>query len=264
MRPSSSGNTGKPNPFQRMALKPTSPISPADLAVLQKRLSYSFKAPERLRQAVTHKSYLNESKDKTVADNERFEFLGDAVLDLIISEALIDRFPRAPEGDLSKMKARVVSEGTLARIAKEIGLGRYLYLGKGEERTLGREKSSLLADATEAVIAAIYLDGGLPAAREVVMREFEPFLQDLIRPEVTVDYKTELQELCQKEFESLPAYQVIRESGPDHQKRFEVELRIRNASYAVAEGKSKKEAEQRAAQIALDRLRKGEQAPPAE
>ncbi len=235
-------------------------MSPADLSSLQQRLAYLFQAPARLQQAVTHKSYINEMKEKTIEDNERFEFLGDAVLDLIISEALVARFPDSPEGDLSKMKSRVVSEGTLARIAKEIRLGQYLYLGRGEERTLGREKSSLLADALEALIAAIYLDGGLPAAREVVIREFEPFLQELTRPEVTVDYKTELQELCQKEFESLPTYQVIRETGPDHQKRFEVEIRIQNHPHATAIGRSKKEAEQRAAQIALDKLRKGERA----
>ncbi len=239
-------------------------MSPSDLASLQQRLSYLFQSPGRLRQAVTHKSYINETKDKTVEDNERFEFLGDAVLDLIISEALVARFPNAPEGDLSKMKSRVVSEGTLARIAKEIDLGRYLYLGKGEERTLGREKSSLLADALEALIAAVYLDGGLSPAREVVMREFEPALQELTRPEMTADYKTELQERCQKEFESLPLYQVIRETGPDHQKLFEVEIRIQNTPYATATGRSKKEAEQRAAQIALDKLRKGEPPPSAE
>ncbi len=235
-------------------------MSPADLSFLQQRLAYFFQAPERLRQAVTHKSYINETKDKTVEDNERFEFLGDAVLDLIISEALVARFPNSPEGDLSKMKSRVVSEGTLARIAKEIDLGRYLYLGKGEERTLGREKSSLLADALEALIAAVYLDGGLPPVREVVLREFESSLQELTRPEVTVDYKTELQERCQKEFESLPAYQVIRESGPDHQKLFEVEIWIQGTPYATAAGRSKKEAEQRAAQITLEKLRKGERA----
>jgi ribonuclease-3 len=239
-------------------------MSPADLSSLQQRLAYFFKSPERLRQAVTHKSYINETKDKTVEDNERLEFLGDAVLDLIISEALVARFPNAPEGDLSKMKSRVVSEGTLARIAKEIDLGRYLYLGKGEERTLGREKSSLLADAMEAVIAAVYLDGGLSPAREIVMREFEPSLKELTRPEVSADYKTELQELCQKEFESLPTYQVIRESGPDHQKLFEVEIRIQGQPYATATGRSKKEAEQRAAQITLDKLRKGEPPPQGE
>lgn len=115
-----------------------------------------------------------------------------------------------------------------------------------------------MADALEALIAAVYLDGGLPPVRDFVLREFEPFLQELTRPEATVDYKTELQELCQKEFESLPAYQVIRETGPDHQKLFEVEIRIQGLSYATATGRSKKEAEQRAAQIALDKLRRGE------
>ncbi|HEY5599180.1 MAG TPA: ribonuclease III [Candidatus Manganitrophaceae bacterium] len=229
-----------------------------DLSSLQKRLSYFFREPKRLRQALTHKSYLNESRDKTSEDNERYEFMGDAVLDLIVSEALMERFPGAPEGDLSKMKAKVVSEGTLARTAREIGLGRFLLLGRGEEMTLGREKSSLLADAMEAVIAAVYLDGGFPAAREVVLREFASPLQELTRADLSIDYKTELQELCQKKFETLPAYSLIRESGPDHQKIFEVEIQIRGIAYGTGAGKSKKEAEQKAARTALERLREEE------
>lgn len=226
-------------------------MSSADLSTLQERLRYFFQAPIRLRQALTHKSYFNETQDKSIEDNERLEFLGDAVLDLIISEALVARFPDAPEGDLSKMKAKVVSETTLARIAREIGLGRFLLLGKGEERTLGREKSSLLADAMEAVIAAIYLDRGYLAAREVVLKEFALPLEELTGPEVSVDYKTELQEFCQKAFETLPTYRVIQESGPDHQKIFEVEIAILGAPYGIGVGKSKKEAEQRAAQMTL-------------
>jgi ribonuclease-3 len=230
-----------------------------DASFLEKRLSYSFIEPQLLRQALTHKSYLNESKDKTVKDNERFEFLGDAVLDLIISEALVKRFPDSSEGDLSKMKAKVVSEGTLARIAKGIDLGDFLFLGKGEEMTLGREKGSLLADALEAVIAAIYLDQGFFAAREMVLNEFDLSLQELTRPDQSVDYKTELQELCQEMFESLPVYQVIQESGPDHQKTFEVEIRIKGNVFGVGIGKSKKEAEQRAAEITLKQLQKKEE-----
>lgn len=232
-------------------------MTPKDLSVLQKRLSYSFAEPKRLRQALTHKSYLNESKDKEVKDNERLEFLGDAVLALIISEALVRRFPDSPEGDLSKMKAKVVSEGTLARVAKGIDLGNFLFLGKGEEITLGREKSSLLADALEAVIAAIYLDRGFQAAREVVLKEFELPLQETNRPDQSSDYKTELQEQCQELFEALPVYQVIQESGPDHKKTFEVEIRIQGELFGTGAGKSKKEAEQRAAQGALEQLRKG-------
>ncbi|HZR47192.1 MAG TPA: ribonuclease III [Candidatus Manganitrophaceae bacterium] len=231
-------------------------MTPKDLSVLQKRLSYFFAEPKRLRQALTHKSYLNESKDKEVKDNERLEFLGDAVLDLIISEALIRRFPDSPEGDLSKLKAKVVSEGTLARVAKEIDLGSFLFLGKGEEITFGREKHSLLADALEAVIAAIYLDRGFSAAREVVLKEFDLPLRETDRPNQSFDYKTELQEHCQEVFEALPVYQVIQESGPDHQKIFEVEIRIRGELFGAGAGKSKKEAEQKAARAALEQLRK--------
>lgn len=230
-----------------------------DLSFLQKRLSYSFTEPKLLRQALTHKSYLNESKDKTVKDNERFEFLGDAVLDFIISEALVERFPELPEGDLSKMKAKVVSEGTLARIAKGIDLGSFLFLGKGEEITSGRGKSSLLADAMEALIAAIYLDGGFAAVREVVLKEFDLPLQETTRPDLVVDYKTELQEYCQQAFGLLPYYRVIQESGPDHQKTFEVEIEIRGKTFGVGIGKSKKEAEQKAAEITLEQLRNKEE-----
>ena len=229
-------------------------MTPKDLSVLQKRLSYSFAEPKLLRQALTHKSYLNESKEKKVQDNERLEFLGDAVLDLIISEALVRRFPDSPEGDLSKMKAKVVSEGTLARVAKEIDLGSFLFLGKGEELTFGREKSSLLANALEAVIAAVYLDRDFYAAREMVLTAFELPLQETSRPDQSVDYKTELQEQCQEIFELLPVYQVIQESGPDHQKTFEVEIRIQGNPFGIGIGKSKKEAEQKAAQAALAQL----------
>lgn len=229
-----------------------------DLSRLQNALSYSFKEPNGLKQALIHKSYVNETKDKGLADNERLEFLGDAVLDLVISEALMKRFPNAPEGDLSKMKAKVVNEGTLALIAKEIELGKFLYLGKGEERTLGREKVSLLADAMEAVIAAIYLDRDFSAARQVVLKLFEAPLHDLTGPDVSVDYKTELQELCQKKFALLPFYHLLRESGPDHEKRFEVEIRIQGVSYGIGRGRSKKEAEQKAAQATLEALQKKE------
>jgi ribonuclease III len=229
-----------------------------DLSFLQNRLSYTFVEPKLLRQALTHKSYLNESKDKTVKDNERFEFLGDAVLDLVVSETLMKRFPGSSEGDLSKMKAKVVSEGTLARIARGIDLGDFLFLGKGEEMTSGREKDSLLADAMEAVIAAIYLDRGFDASREVVLKEFERCLQELTRPDRSMDYKTELQEFCQEMFEVLPVYKVVQESGPDHQKTFEVEISVQGKSFGVGIGRSKKEAEQKAAEATLGRLREKE------
>ncbi|MFQ5949612.1 MAG: ribonuclease III [Nitrospiria bacterium] len=231
-------------------------MMPKDLTLLQRRLSFFFNEPRRLQQALTHKSYLNEAKEEGVKDNERLEFLGDAVLDLIISDVLMERFPDAPEGALSKMKARIVSEETLARVAKQIDLGNFLYLGKGEEMTRGKEKRSLLADAMEAVIAAIYLDKGLSSVQEVVLKRFEQSLEELTQSKMTSDYKTELQERCQKRFGSLPVYEVIQESGPDHQKIFEIEIRIDEVPYGIGTGSSKKEAEQRAAKIALEQLQK--------
>lgn len=229
-------------------------MTPKDLKFLERELSYSFEDPARLRQSLTHKSYLNENKDMGVKDNERLEFLGDSVLGLIISDVLMERFPEASEGDLSKMKARIVSEETLARVAKGIDLGSYLYLGKGEERTLGKEKPSLLSDAMEAVIAAIYLDKGFTPVREVVLKQFEKCLKEVTLSNFSSDYKTELQEQCQKRFGTLPVYTVVQESGPDHQKRFEIEIRINEAPYGISDGNSKKEAEQRAAKIALEKL----------
>lgn len=232
---------------------------PKDLTFLQNKLFYFFDEPARLRQALTHKSYLNENREAGAKDNERLEFLGDAVLGLIISDVLMEGFADASEGDLSKMKARIVSEETLARIAKGIDLGSFLYLGKGEERTLGKEKPSLLADAMEAVIAAIYLDKGFASVREVVLKQFEQPLKEVALSKVAGDYKTELQEQCQKRFGTLPVYAVVQESGPDHQKRFEIEIRINEAPYGISAGNSKKEAEQRAAKIALEKLQESTQ-----
>jgi ribonuclease-3 len=221
---------------------------------LLERLAYRFRSPSLLDDALTHKSYLNEAPDPARRDNERLEFLGDAVLDLVISEALLSRFPQAPEGTLSKLRARVVSEAALSQVARRLELGGALRLGRGEELTGGRDKPSLLADALEAVIAAIYADGGIDAAREVVLAAFAEPLDNLSRPEVT-DHKTELQEVCQRAFGGLPVYRVLGESGPDHHKEFEVELSIRGEVYGIGTGRSKKEAEQRAAQHALQKLK---------
>ncbi len=227
----------------------------ADLSPLGKKLSFTFSDLGLLKRALTHKSYVNESNDKTLQDNERLEFLGDAVLDMIISDALIERYPEAKEGDLSKMKSSIVSEGTLAAIANGVDLGGFLFLGKGEERTKGRCKNSLLSDALEAVIAAMYLDQGFLATKTAVLRLFAPSIKGLtdIR---TSDYKTALQEFCQKAFERLPTYRVIQESGPDHQKTFEVAIEIDGTSYGTGAGRSKKEAEQMAARTALGQLQK--------
>ncbi len=224
---------------------------------LEERLAYPFRDQKILTRALTHASFLHEAKAKESGeDNERLEFLGDAVLDLVVSEELIRRYPFASEGELSKMKSRIVSGTALARVGREIRLGEEFLLGRGEERTGGREKSSLLADAMEAVIAAVYLDGGLSAAREVVLHLFAAEMKEMEKPETGGDYKTELQELCQKGYEVLPVYSVVAESGPDHQKVFEVEIRISDRLFGAGAGRSKKEAEQKAAKEVLERLRR--------
>ncbi len=236
-------------------------MSSSELDQLQERLSYRFKRPNLLREAITHKSYFHENRDQVQQDNERLEFLGDAVLDLVMAELLINRFPEATEGELSKAKARLVSEPMLSQIARQIEIGRFVLLGKGEELTQGREKPSILADTLEAVIAALYLDGGLSAAEKFIARCFEQRIRDLAEPSGSespmrpyFDYKTSLQELCQKEFETLPVYELLRESGPDHQKLFEIQLSIAGRVISVGAGRTKKEAEQQAAKQALKQL----------
>lgn len=218
-------------------------------------LGYQFRDPQLLEQALTHKSYVNERKPNEDQDNERLEFLGDAVLSLIISEHLAVTCPELSEGALSKLKARLVSESCLAAAAIRLDLGRHLRLGKGEELSKGREKQSLLADALEALLAAIYLDGGLAAGRAFTEQVLAPELQGVedqhVRPGMD-DYKTQFQELCQKRFNTLPHYATVRESGPDHQKLFEVELTLKSTVVGVGRGRTKKEAEQMAAQQALE------------
>src|SRR5216684_3262793 len=228
---------------------------------IQRRLGYRFQRSSLLIEALTHKSYLNEAKETGRVDNERLEFLGDAVLDLVVSEYLLSAFPDAAEGELSKLRARLVSEKTLARAARRIGLGDLLRLGRGETKTHGYSKPSILADALEAVFAGVYLDGGLDAAAASVKAAFSEELASCDRSLLARgDFKTDLQEVCQREFEMLPHYRTIRETGPDHEKLFEVEILIRGERYGVGVGTSKKEAEQMAAKHALEKLKqeKGE------
>ncbi len=221
-----------------------------DLAEAQKRLGCLFKKPELLVQALTHKSYFHEHPDRGQGDNERLEFLGDAVLDLVIRGALLSQNPDRTEGDLSKMRARVVSEPALAEVARTIGLGPFLFLGTGEEKGGGRERPSLLSDALEAVIAAIYLDRGMRAAKSFILKAFANPLRDLSSNPFW-DYKTALQEHCQGVLGILPTYHLLSELGPGHQKRFTIEVQIQGVSYGVGTGKNKKEAQQQAAEIAL-------------
>ncbi|MBI4401502.1 MAG: ribonuclease III [Nitrospirae bacterium] len=220
----------------------------------QQAIGYAFRQPRLLDEALTHKSHVNEIKDKGRKHNERLEFLGDAVLALVVSEHLAASFPSSTEGQLSKLKARLVSEASLAKAARRLNLGSLLRLGRGEELTQGREKDSLLANALEAMIAAIYLDGGLDPARAFILRAFARSLEDphaLHDDAVSQDYKTQLQEWCQKRFDTLPQYVTVRESGPDHQKMFEVQLRVQGDILGVGVGRTKKEAEQMAAKHAL-------------
>ncbi len=221
---------------------------------LQKRLSYNFIDIGLLREAITHKSYVNENPDLNSKDNERLEFLGDAVLDLAISSYLVKNFPYYQEGELSKLKSMMVSETSLSRIASDLDIGEYLLLGRGEEHTGGRKKESLLANALEAIIAAIYLDGGLPAADGFVRMVFVAQIQTITREGISLDYKTDLQEFCQGHNIELPLYRVSKETGPDHRKTFEVELLINGEVLGLGNGKNKKEAEQRAAKEALKYL----------
>jgi ribonuclease-3 len=223
------------------------------LSDIQQRIAYTFQDVELLKRALTHKSYANENRVPN--HNERMEFLGDAVLSLVVSQYLMKACPDSTEGDLSKFRAAVVSEPALAAVSREIGLGDYLLLGKGEDQTGGRNKDSLLADCLEALIASVYLDTGIDAAEAFVMRVFEAMIRKTCTSGGSLDYKTELQELCQERLKQLPEYRILSETGPDHQKQFNMEVWIKGQFSGCGIGKSKKEAEQRAAREALEKLR---------
>jgi ribonuclease III len=223
---------------------------------LEDDLGYHFEDTSLLRQAMHHSSYVNEQNDPTLEDNERLEFLGDAVLDLVITHMLMDCFPESREGDLSRMRATVVNESQLASVAQELKLGEFIMLGKGESQSHGEEKSSILADAFEAVVAAVYLDGGLQAAFDVIANQFSPIIPFVEQKIGEEDSKSQLQELVQGLYKTIPRYRVVGESGPDHDKTFEVRLTIGDFLTTMGSGKSKKIAEQAAASVALEKLQK--------
>ena len=222
--------------------------SEREFGKLEGLLGYQFTRPELLGRALTHRSHANESRSGE-ENNEKLEFLGDAVLDLVVGHLLMDRYPRLSEGELSVTRAQVVSEAGLSELAGEMGLGAFLRLGRGEERTGGRHKPSLLADAFEAVVAAVYLDGGFEASRSLVERLLSRRLAEIDATGFH-DSKTRLQENAQAKLKATPEYRVIGESGPDHDKTFEVAVVIKDREWGRATGKSKKEAEQRAAAMA--------------
>jgi len=226
------------------------------LATLERALGYRFQCPELLNQALTHKSYVHEHREPD-QHNERLEFLGDAVLGLVISNHCYGRFGHLQEGELSKLRASLVNDVKLARIARRLDLGAFLLVGRGEEQTGGRAKASLLAGTFEAVLAAIYLDSSLEEAHQVVLRCFQGDLDTILR-EGYKDYKSELQEYTQEKFGCVPTYIIVRERGPDHDKVFEVEIAIRRQVRGFGSGKSKKEAEQEAARRVLATLNESE------
>lgn len=226
-----------------------------DLSALEARLGYTFREPAVLDRALTHRSRANEDATGITVDNESLEFLGDAVLGFVMADLLFRDYPQFDEGQKSKIKASLVSTTTLAQLARRLGLGEFLALGRGEEKTGGRKKQALLADSYEAVIAAIYLDGGIEEARGFVSREFADDLEDVRSPEFWGrDYKSALQELVQSHDLHLPEYHVAAESGPDHRKIFHVEVRVQGELKGTARGASKKAAEQEAARKAIERL----------
>jgi len=224
-----------------------------ELRDLEEHMGYLFERPELLDQALTHKSFANEAEGPA-ADNERLEFLGDAVLDLTVSHLLFDLAPPLSEGEMSKVRAYLVKEESLRGVARAFDLGTHLRLGKGEEQTGGRRKASILADAFEALLAAIYLDGGFELAYRFAEGIFRPIIAEAGTGALERDYKTRLQEFCQARYGKAPSYRLLGESGPDHDKVFEVELLVGNRSLGRGKGRSKKEAEQRAAQDALEML----------
>ena len=224
---------------------------------LQRRIGYRFNDRGLLEHALTHKSRAAEDVSGGIVDNESMEFLGDAVLGLVVADALFRQYPLYNEGQKSKIKASVVSTQSLARHAEALQLGDHLILGRGEEKTGGRYKQALLADAYEALIAAIYLDGGLDAAATFLLRELREALEAGGTPDFMRDYKSTLQERLQAMGHPLPEYRVSGETGPDHRKLFSVEVLVGGAVLGTASGKAKKEAEQEAARQALAALGAG-------
>lgn len=220
----------------------------SNLTELQEVIGYHFEREGLLKQAVTHSSYANEKHMKKLSDNERLEFLGDAVLEVVSSEFLFKTYPKLPEGDLTKLRASLVCEPTLALCTREINLGKYLYLGKGENQTGGRNRKSILSDALEAVIGAIYLDGGFEPARAFVHRFI---LTDIEHKKLFHDSKTILQEVVQGTYKEPLQYELLAEEGPDHDKSFRVAVRIGEKRISEGCGHTKKAAEQEAAYQAL-------------
>lgn len=219
---------------------------------LEEKIGYEFKNKDLLSNALTHSSYANENRENGVFSNERLEYLGDAVLELISARYIYDMKPAMPEGKMTRLRSELVCEQSLYAVAKELSLGKYLRMGKGEDKNGGRERPSILADATEAVLAAMYLDGGFAVADEFIRRML--LNPASIKDKSTEDYKTELQELVQRTQGSRISYEQVDESGPDHNKVFTFRVKLNGSEIGRGKGRTKKEAEQAAAREALKKL----------
>ena len=222
------------------------------MKTLETKLGYQFQNPKLLDHALTHSSYANEHHLGSISSNERLEFLGDSVLGMIVADHLYRTFPDLPEGDLTRIRANLVCEGSLVLVAKEWDLGRYLKLGKGENACGGRSRPSILADAVEAVLAAVFLDGGLAHDRDIIQRFLLDRMEQVDR--ASRDHKTYLQELVQRKSGQVLSYELIGESGPDHNKTFQMQVLLNGQPIGQGTGHSKKEAEQAAANAAIERL----------
>ena len=219
------------------------------MQAIEEKIGYSFRDAELLTNALTHSSYANENRGRSCESNERLEFLGDSVLGLVVADALYRRFPGLPEGRMTRLRAQLVCEESLHHVAAQLGLGEYIRLGRGEEHTGGRNRTSILADAVEALIAAMYLDGGMEVARGFIERYILTAL-DGEMPAVG-DCKTELQELVQRKSGNVLTYELLGESGPDHDKTFTSKVSLNGRPIGSGSGRTKKEAEQAAARAAL-------------
>ena len=222
------------------------------MKTLETKLGYQFQNPKLLDHALTHSSYANEHHLGSISSNERLEFLGDSVLGMIVADHLYRTFPDLPEGDLTRIRANLVCEGSLVLVAKEWDLGRYLKLGKGENACGGRSRPSILADAVEAVLAAVFLDGGLAHDRDIIQRFLLDRMEQVNR--ASRDHKTYLQELVQRKSGQVLSYELTGESGPDHNKTFQMQVLLNGQPIGQGTGHSKKEAEQAAANAAIERL----------
>ncbi len=224
-----------------------------NVSQLEDRINYTFRNKKNILLAMTHSSFANENKSVKLNSNERLEFLGDAVLNIIISETIYLKYPNLTEGELTKVRASIVCEPSLMKCANEIRLGSFLMLGKGEELTGGRTRTSILSDAFEAVIGAIYLDGGMKNARMFIHSQMGKLIEDSVKGVIFMDFKTQLQEVIQKDGEKKITYEIIDEKGPDHEKVFIAQVKVMNKVLGIGNGKSKKEAEQAAARAALEK-----------